>query len=139
MAKTRLTLDFSYDFLLVGLSCHQKDYRLCWAINRALELDLSRKDDVILADASGQQSRYSFYSYSDEVHHLKYYVVSNRGGQGYLVPECKEADYFLVIDGHHEYLDMQDALRQLKQCDVVLTAFEIDPDGLKSKENLVFE
>ena len=38
---------YEYDFLLIGISCHEKDYRLSWALNQNLSLQLIKeKEDI---------------------------------------------------------------------------------------------
>ena len=29
---------YEYDFLLLGISCHERDYRVSWALNQKLTL-----------------------------------------------------------------------------------------------------
>ena len=40
-------LDFEteYDFLLLGIYCAYRDYRLCFELNLALELSFEKQDD----------------------------------------------------------------------------------------------
>ena len=42
--KHFLENDFEYTFQLIGISCHEKDYRLCWAINQKLALNLKKTE-----------------------------------------------------------------------------------------------
>ena len=34
MAKQKLEMDSDPDITVIGISCHENDYRLCWSINR---------------------------------------------------------------------------------------------------------
>ena len=47
MAKTVLKFDTEeeFDFLLIGIVCQHKDYRLCHELNQKLELNLVREKD----------------------------------------------------------------------------------------------
>ena len=139
MAKKKLILDWDYEFLLFAISCHARDYKLCWHLNKALSVQLSKEEDFEIKFAgSTAVSLHSFYSYFDELNRLKYIIIANRSESGFLVEEHKEADYFLVLDGFHETVDKAELLKKLKSSEVILTAFEIDPNNLKSKQNLAF-
>ena len=140
MARATLEIDYDYDFLLFGISCHHKDYRLCWNLNNKLELDLCKeKDFEIEVDNSGIPAAFSFYSFYDPETHLKYNIVSNRGDRGTLIAEQKHADYFLLVEGENAPEETARLLSGLRSIDLVITAFQLDPNQLKSKQNLLFE
>lgn len=140
MSKARLEIEFDYDFLLFGICCHLKDYRLCWSLNRKLGADLQKEDDYELVAKTDETPRkFSFYSWNDEENHLKFIVVGNRSTQGLLIQEQKQADYFLLVEGLIDLVDSEGLLTKIKGIDVVLTAYSIDPNQLKSKQNLLFE
>ena len=46
MSKLSLNFEEDYSFLLIGISCHAKDYRLCWELNKLLNFDFARADDL---------------------------------------------------------------------------------------------
>ena len=50
MAKTKLTLDIEYDyeFILIGISCHSRDYKLCWAINKQQGFNFIKEAEIEL-------------------------------------------------------------------------------------------
>ena len=45
--KYHLEEEYEYDFDLYGISSHEKDYRICWAINNSLGLSLERTTENI--------------------------------------------------------------------------------------------
>ena len=45
--KHLLEEEYEYDFKLLGICCHEKDYRLCWAVNSTLDLNLSKSNKGI--------------------------------------------------------------------------------------------
>ena len=138
MAISRLDFDYDYDFLLFGIRSHMKDYRLCWSLNRQLEIDLAREEDIQLDDKS-EPRLFSFYTFDNEEQRLRYILVANRGEVGYLVNEQKQADYFLVIEGFYDQLNRPEVLDKVRKSPFVLTAFELDPNELKSRQNLLFD
>ena len=139
MAKHVLKLDFDYDFALIGISCHLKDYRLSWAINKILGIDLQKGDqDLEIYDKkNGKREYFAISEFFDEDEEAMYYLISNRCPDGYLVPEHREADFFLMIrDGSHT--DAEQIADRIRSIDFVLTCFTVNIDRLKSKENLLF-
>lgn len=140
MTKTKLILDYDYDFLLIGISCHAKDYKLAWALNRQLNIDMERKNDFsIQLKKKTEASVFPYFSFVNEEEQLRYVLVGNRGESSYLIPEQKQTDFFLVIDGYYEMVNSEELIQQLKAISIILTAYQIDPDELKSKQNLIFD
>ena len=47
MTKFKLDMDPDPEVTLIGISSHVNDYRLCWALNRALGINLTRRKSDI--------------------------------------------------------------------------------------------
>ena len=137
MSKILLSLEEDYDFQLIGISCHSKDYRLCRELNNILLIDLIRTNDIEV-NKKNEVSSCSFYEFIDEDNHLEYYMISNLGSNGYLIPEQKKVDFFLMVKGSSSSNQMQDIICKINSLSLVLTSFNIDPNQLKSKQNLLF-
>ncbi len=138
MSKLVLDLDFDFDFSLFGISSHVSNYRLAWGINKLLEIDLERVDDVDLSFDSNQKGNFSLYKFDDEESYTVFHLLSNRCDIGYLIPELKQIDYFVQYWGpmsDKELSSFKDALREIPS---VLASIEINPMELKSRNNLLF-
>ncbi len=133
MSKFVLDVIEEYDFTLIGISCHSKDYRLCWELNKTLNIELERTTDYQLEKAS-----FSFYEYIDEDNFLEHYFIANRGDNGFLIPEQKTVDFLLITKGNVSDSLTDDFTCKINAISVVLTSFNIDPNKLKSKQNLLF-
>lgn len=162
MGKHTLKIEYDFDFVLIGISSHEKDYRLCWAINKVLEIDLIKIDSLeIKAKKDIKPSFFSLFHFENPDEFKEYFIVSNlsedkqfvsknltlfnkepQGAQssenGVLIPEQKQMDYFFIIRGELDDVDVNEYIKKIKKIDFVLTALEIDAAGLKSKSNLVF-
>ena len=44
--KLTLEIENEFDFSLLGISCHAKDYRISWALNNSLNIKLKKEDDI---------------------------------------------------------------------------------------------
>lgn len=139
MNKFKLEIEYDYDFVLIGICSHEKDYRICWAINQKLDFDLKKTEDLEIKEKKqAEPSLFSMYVHENPEEYVEYYVIANRGANGMLVPEQKQADYFLMIRGTITDGQVESIIKQLREISMVLTAYEIDPTQLKSKQNLLF-
>lgn len=137
----KYTLDLEegldYDFKLIGLSCHAKDYRVSWCLNRFLNMQFVKEEDLtIVGEGLFGDSHHSVYSYFDEENQNQYHLICNRDSTGFLLPEQKQADYVIMIKESLP-LDIDYLIEQIRSIDLVLTSFEIDVSSLKSKQNLI--
>ena len=137
MSKTLLTLADDYDFKLIGISCHAKDYRICWELNNTLKIDFIRGSDYEISKKD-ELRNFTFYEYNDEVNYLDFYLIANKGNKGYLISEQKSIDFFLLLKGSVTDDHLTNFIIKVKALKIVLTAFNINPESLKSKQNFLF-
>lgn len=137
--KYSLDDDYEFDFHLLGVSCHEKDYRICWAINHALGINLSKeeKDIEVIIRKSNRFSLHSMYTFFDEDNEVEYRLISNRSTMGYLIPEAMQADYLLMISDNCQWT-VDELKKEINGIGFVLTTYQINVESLKSKENLIF-
>lgn len=151
MGKHTLEIDYDYQFLLIGISSHEKDYRLCWAINKKLDIELAKQDSFeIKGKKQTTPSFFSFFLFENPDAFREYVVVANLSESKdassdslfkeneYLIPEQKMMDYFLIVRGELEEDESEDILNKLREINVIQTAVRIDVTSLKSKQNLIF-
>jgi hypothetical protein len=55
-----------------------------------------------------------------------------------LVEEHKQMDYFFIIKGSVDSDERKQLVEQIKKADMILGAYLIDAQTLKSKHNLIF-
>lgn len=137
MPKLTLDLEEDFDFTLIGISCHSKDYRLAYEFDKLLGFEFFREADLELL-LKRETSSYAFFSYIDEDNYLEYYLISNKGSFGKLIPEEKLSDYFLIVKGENNITTEKELLIKVNQIQLILKAYLIEVDQLKSKRNLIF-
>ncbi len=69
---------------------------------------------------------------------LLLYFIANKGSDGYLIPEMRKADYFLMIKNYIDDEDLEKLLTALNRIPEIVAAVKIDPKKIKSRENLLF-
>lgn len=137
MSKLLLNIEDDYDFNLIGISCHTKDYRLSWELNKLLNIDLERTADLDIKLKSSV-GNFSFYEFFDEENYSEYFLIANRSDKGFLIPEQKNTDFLFMIKGAAYDTIADEILEKISSSEIVLTSYKIDVDSLKSKQNLLF-
>lgn len=138
MSKKILRVEYDFDFTLIGISSSARDYRLCWYINKFMPLRFYRDIDLTIYSEFGNESYHSCFKYSIENLETDLYILSNKSGSEYILPESKESDFLLISTEALNYEEEKLILNGLNKIEVVQTAFLLDPNSFKSKENLLF-
>lgn len=139
MARYLLEEDISFNFHLIGISSHYHDYRLCWAINKLLSFDLERSEnEIVIQERKGEEvlafPAFNFICPESEV---MFELISNRIEGGYLIPEMKQADYFLKFDDFYDD-SVSELVTKMRSISMINMAFQVDPENLRSKYNLIY-
>lgn len=138
MHKFKLELDDEYEFVLYGISCHLKDYRVAWHLNKQLRLDFVR-NMVSLAIGKGELREFSIYKSEDYDHHLTYYLLDNYSDDMPLVKSLKQYDFFIIVEGYIELFDHELFRAKLKEIEHLQMVAQEDPQVLSKYQYLLFE
>lgn len=137
--KFTLEVEYDYDFSLIGICSHEKDYRVCWALNKQLGIELSKTNDLELTEKKASApSKFSMFTFNDEEKYREYSILGNKSANKLLLPEHKQVDYFLMIKSGLNEKEKEELVKKIKELSIVLTAYSIEPENLKSKQNLLF-
>lgn len=138
MGKHTLDIEYDYDFVLIGISSHEKDYRICWVLNNKLGLNLIKTEPLEIKDKKQDElSHFSLFSFEQPDDFMEYFIIANRSEKGLLIPEQKHVDYFFIVRGEVEDDNVMEMIKLIKESNLVQTAFLIDVNSLKSKQNLI--
>ena len=136
----RMKVEYDYSFGLLGIVASCKEYRICSELNKKLDIQLIRRDNLqIIKSAEGDKAEFSEYFYESEIDKSEYYLLANKSDGRYLIPERKEFDYLLIIKGELAKDQLPEIQEKLKEISVMQLVTDIDISKLKSKENLVIE
>ncbi len=149
----KISEDFFKDsFALIAIHSSLEDYAIGYSLNLHLKSNFKRaKTDLDV----NKHSSFPIFEWDDTENDINWTLISNHSKteeqaqkdslfsnelsyrKHHLIPEHKEVDYFLKID--QEYKNILGAvLKQIASIPKVITAYNIDVNNLKSKNNLIF-
>lgn len=134
-----LSLETSVDFELIGICSHHSDYRLAWGLNQTLRIQLAKNDELfVITSKKGQVlSEHSYYFWYDDENQIEYYLIKNKAGGKFLIPERNQIDYFLFLR-ENVILELEDVLECIKTINSVMGAYIFEPESLPSAELIIF-
>lgn len=138
MSKHRLIVEDGYDFLAFGISCHLKDFRVAWHINKIFRFDMVRSS-VVVPDRIGHDHSYPSFLHRDPDNHLRYLLLSNNSEDIPLVKSMKQYDYFLLVEGYIDIFDTSHFMDRLSHHEAFLLVQPVDTDPLKKFQYVLFE
>lgn len=148
------------DYQLIAIHTSLEDYRLAYFINQKLFINLSKNENEILINIKEGETKFTrFYSFDVEkgiswnliqnkneviqqknnnVQNLFSNVTMEVATKVYLLAEFKKVDYFLKIENLDETKNLEEILTQLNTIDNLSTAYQVDINKIKAKNNLIF-
>ena len=135
--RHRLDLAIQEDFCLLGVVCDEIDYRFCWLLNRKLDADFRREENLDLFHAKlNKKQSFSIFSHNDKTSMLTYRIIGNRSSEGWYIEELKHLDYLVHIQGDIFQEDMQEFIGKVSGVAGVRMCVPVDLQRLKNKERL---
>jgi hypothetical protein len=136
MAKLSIEIEEDYPFFVFGISASASDYRVCWSLNKALNISLKREKPIELYRKGRDVSEHSFYTFEDESRFCTYRVVQNRSGNSVFLGELPKVDYLFITD-KSPAIEPDLVLKRIREIRHVLMAYYVDLDQLKQKQNIL--
>lgn len=163
MANYKLILDddFRDEFALIAIHCGIEAYKMAYLINNHLHLKLKRKRVDLDFSKDGLEITFPWFEFEDEIAYVSYDLIANKckterartvasGGlfgntkadeiiTEYLLPEVRKVDYLLKITYEDSKIPIRKLILNLNEINEIISAYELSPDQLKSKNNLIFD
>ena len=144
--------DFSDEnYHLIGIHSVLEDYQLAFFLNKHLKIHLKRASFNI---EYKNKTKYSVFEYIDEELDCNFYLFSNTckvkdedlksglfetmDSTMYLVPERKNIDYFIKIEGEINDAFVLEKIKQVRKVSQISISYIIETNTLKSKDFLIF-
>ena len=146
---------------LVAIHTSLEDYRLAYFINQKLPINLGRNKNEIQINIKEGETKFSRFYYHDAEKGISWNLIQNKNEvlqikndkrqnnlfsnismevstKVYLLPEFKKADYFLKIENLADDLNVTAIQTILNTIDSISTAYTVETNKIKSKNNLIF-
>lgn len=148
------------DYQLLAIHTLLEEYKLAYLLNKYLQISFKRARIDLDFDHGDIQAHYPLYQFKDPVNYKIYYLIKNKYqgpvkkviSSGSLfeeeelspqltcfIPEYKEVDYFLKIEEDMKVEQVQEIFSIIASIPGVLTTYMVDPNQLKSKNNLILD
>jgi hypothetical protein len=140
MKKKRLLAEPSFDFILLALLADMREYKLAWLLNQLFRLRLVKEVDIKLQFTNAEELVISNYMYATE--HSCVRLLLNRSLAGdaprFLLPELRQFDYLLLLEGEGGAFDAQALEQALRKRSDIQYVNRVAVSSLQSKDNLIF-
>ena len=158
--KLILEGDFQEEFSLIAIHCSEEPYKMAYMLNKHMSLRLSRKKLDVDFSSQGLDISFPLFEYEDKLSYIIYNLVSNKnksltakfqssGGlfsdvssektiTTFLLKEFKNVDYFLKIQSDYEKVSTRKLISTINEIEQVISAYTIESEKIKSKNNLIF-
>jgi hypothetical protein len=138
--KFRLSDESEADSLLLGIAGAIKDYQLVYHLNKSLLLHLAKMEDFRAEVRKNEpQVPFSFFLYEDSHRFLDFFLISNKSTEGVLLPDFRQADYLLLIQGPVSKEYLTEILKTIRAVPSILTAFKINTEKIKQIDTFYSE
>jgi hypothetical protein len=135
--RHKLELAMEEDFCLLGVVADEPDYKLCWMINQALDMNFEKQEDLQLYHRKRNEEQvFSLFSYYDPDAMTAYRIIRNKSENGYFLDEMKNIDYLIHIQGEIHADRISDFMQSVNSLKPVRMCVPSDLSRIKNKERL---
>ena len=110
MKKSKLVIEYEYDFELMGIISTAKGYKLAWELNQALGIQLVKQPDLVVGFKNSEEKTFSFYAHQTQLNRLKLFKnkpAEQESGKYFLIPEFPHYDFIILADMEEQYAQQQ--------------------------------
>ena len=127
-----LTESIEIDATAFAINSHEKDYKLCWHINKGLSTFLKKEREP------KQISKKTFTIFTTKYDGRQLSLIKNQSKDGFLIPQKKNIDYFMTIKPRLNSHNKEQFVQKLNKVSKILLTFEIDLNTEPEAHRLMF-
>jgi hypothetical protein len=140
MKKSKLKVDYTYDFGLLGISTLAKPYKLAWQLNQDLSIKLVKQPDHQALNKNDEPCFYSHFMYETVLTTIRLFRNKPNEPESpkwVLVPEHAHFDFIMMVQSYDDDFNnrLQRALKNIPSVELVAS---LPLAALKSKDNFIF-
>lgn len=140
MAKRKLISEPDHfpDLFIFGITTQLKDYRLAYYVNRDCDIMLAKLEDLPLFIEKDEKTiNYSLYTYINKAQHQNFYLLINNNDGIRILPNLKQADFLLMVNGQTGTLNVADLIASLRKIPGVQFAFNVEKEKIKNLDGIM--
>jgi hypothetical protein len=129
--------DFFDGMAFIGISSAFVGHRLSYMLNKHLDMEFVRGDDEVEIRKGDAMIYFPVYEYRPPAGSDLFRLYGLRSGNHALLPEFKRIEYLMTVNTCNSARDVQELLPALERVPGVSHCFMIDPDEIKTRNNLI--
>jgi hypothetical protein len=138
MKKHKLDQAIDEDFCLLGVVTDEPDYKLCWMINKALDMNFEQQDELqVFHPKLKVEQVFSLFSHEDDSALITFRIISNRTDKGFYLDELKNIDYLIHIQGEINAGKINNFMHAVSALDSVRMCVPTDLTRIRNRERLL--
>jgi hypothetical protein len=123
--------------LWLGISSHENDYRLSWALNQHLNINLVKSENhSVFNQKLNQNQEFSEYGYQNE-QDIRFRLISNRCENGFLLEEFKNIDFIFIVQPDEGDTFTSGLLSRIKGISLVSAVFPLSVKSDKGRKRIL--
>jgi len=140
LSKHRFNFTYEIDFQLIGIVSAVQEYKVAFLLNQLLNLNFKRIEDwEVLLHKKKELQYFKQYYYKDELLKRAFYLIKNKAGGFYCLPEFAVLDYLFIWLGDMQGDELEYFHQQIKTLNVVSSAIQIKVNEIKNVENILID
>lgn len=135
--KHKLSVSIDEDYCLLGVVSDEPDYKVCWLLNQQMNFSLARTADLKLFNKRlNIEQEVTLFKYYDDNALISYRLIGNKTSSGYFLPELKNIDYLLHIQGVIDLEEITKLIKMIGSIKSVRMCVPVDLSKIKERERL---
>lgn len=115
MLKNTISYLYQYNYRLIGIATHLKDYRVAFFLNKVLSITLSKREDLTFS-IKNKGKHYSFekQTFIDEANEVEYILLQNKCAGNLFLKSLKNFDFIFIVKTEKEIDFTEDLLQKME-------------------------
>lgn len=147
------------DYTLIALHTILPGFRLAYLLNKVLKLQFIKNKVEYTLIKNQNEIGFTYFKFEDAKNFLTWKLIENKkeiqidknttefnlfeditneSQQYLLIPELNKTDFILKIEGDLYEHQQNDLLEKIKEVNYIYSAYSINQEKFKSKNNLIF-
>ncbi len=159
MQKLILNDCIDLNFKLIGINASLEPYKMAFLINKHLSMQFRRTKKDVELFFQNSRIHFALYDFCDTKTACQLYFIQNKSKYinqkpkfatslfenqdqfvgKHLIKSKLQSDYFIKIEDEFDRFKIKKLIHNLNEIPQLISAYEINPNDIKTPENLIFE